>query len=282
MSEPPRAYLFADPAAHSLSPVMHAAAFAAAGLSGGYEAVRVPPHGLAAALDSLRAPGVLGANLSLPHKEAALPLLDELTPAARQIGAVNTVVNRGGRLTGDNTDAPGLGAALADLRFGVPDRGGPLVVLGAGGAARAAVHELLRYDADVYIYNRTLEHARRLAAARSSPGADVRVIAARRHDIPWSEVGLIVNASSAGLSDPDTTPLPDLPTLRPGALVYDMVYRPAVTRLTREARAAGYRAENGLGMLAHQARLSFSLWTGADLDVAVFLTAARRALGRLA
>ncbi len=248
---------------------MHRAAFRAAGLDADYQARRVPPGQLAEAIAELRAADVLGANLSLPHKEAALSLLDELTPAARRIGAVNTVVNRGGMLTGDNTDAPGLGAALDDLAAGAPGPGGPRVVLGAGGAARAAVHELVRDGADVYICNRTLENARRLAAAW--PGS--RVIAAARQDIPWSQVGLVVNASSAGLDDPHTTPLPDLPALRPGALVYDMVYRPAETRLMQDARAAGYRAENGLGMLAQQARLSFLAWTGLELPLGVFLGA---------
>lgn len=252
---------------------MHRAAFRAAGLDADYQARRVPPGQLAGAIAELRAADVLGANLSLPHKEAALPLLDELTPAARRIGAVNTVVNRGGLLTGDNTDAPGLGAALDHLAAGAPGSGGPRVVLGAGGAARAAVHELVRDGADVYICNRTPENARRLAAAWPIAGAGVRVIAAARQDVPWSQVGLIVNASSAGLDDPRITPLPDLPALRPGALVYDMVYRPAETRLMRDARDAGYRAENGLGMLAQQARLSFLAWTGLELPLEVFLGA---------
>lgn len=269
-----RAYLYADPAAHSLSPAMHRAAFAQAGLPGSYEAVRVPPSELPAALARLRAPGVLGANLSLPHKEAALPWLDELTPAARAVGAVNTVIGRDGRLTGDNTDAPGLAQALVDAGFsGRPD--GQTVVLGAGGAARAAVYSLLSFGQNVTVVNRTFERAEALAQAWFGLQADCQVLASRVPEVPWSSVDLIVNASSAGLSAPDETPLPgfDFSSLAPGALVYDMVYHPTETRLMRDTRAAGLRAENGLSMLAHQARLAFVAWTGADVPVSVFLDA---------
>lgn len=265
MPVPLRAYLFADPAAHSRSPAMHAAAFAAAGFSGTYEAVRVPPDGLAAKLRALAASDALGANLSLPHKEAALPLLDGLTPAARQIGAVNTVVNRGGLLHGDNTDAPGLLAALADAQ--APP--GPAAVLGAGGAARAAVYALTGQGREVWVWNRTPERAVMLAQDFGARAADFA-------ELPWASLALLVNATSAGLNAPDQLPLPAFPPLPPEALVYDMVYRPPETRLLRGARGRGLRAENGLGMLAHQARLSFLLWTGVDLDASVFLSAARQ------
>ncbi|GAA5531702.1 shikimate dehydrogenase [Deinococcus aluminii] len=274
-----RAFLYADPAAHSLSPAMHRAAFAWAGLRGDYEARRVPPADLPAALAQLREPGVLGANLSLPHKEAALVSLDDLSAAARAIGAVNTVVNREGRLFGDNTDAPGLFDALLDLgagRTGDREMAGPVVVLGAGGAARAAVYTaLILLERDVFIVNRTRARAEELAAFWQNGDADYQARAADLSEIPWSKVRLVVNASSAGLSNPAETPLPgfDFAGLAPGALVYDMVYQPRETRLMRDAQAAGVRAENGLGMLAHQARLAFLAWTGADVPVGVFLGA---------
>lgn len=271
-SRPLRAYLYADPAAHSRSPAMHRAAFAQAGLTGTYEAVRVPAPELPAALARLRESGVLGANLSLPHKEAALPLLDDLTPAAQAVGAVNTVVNRDGRLLGENTDAPGLLAALEEA--GAPDAG-LAVVLGAGGAARAAVWGLRSQGREVRVVNRT--PARAEALVRDLGGTAQAV-----QEVPWPGVTLLVNASSAGLDAPDETPLPDFDFSRlpPGALVYDMVYRPPETRLLREARAAGVRAENGLGMLAHQARLAFLAWTGADVPASVFLNAAGGQGGR--
>lgn len=258
-----RAFLYADPAAHSLSPQMHAAAFAAAGWPGTYEARRVAPQDLPAAIADLRAPDVLGANLSLPHKEAALALLDGLSPAARAIGAVNTVVHREGRLLGDNTDAPGLLAALDGA--GAP-AGGLSVVLGAGGAARAAVYALRSRGQEVVVVNRTPGRA---AALTRDLGGQALSAA----EVPWARVGLLVNASSAGLGDPQASPLTPLPALAAGALVYDMVYKPTETRLMREARAAGVRAENGLGMLAHQARLAFTAWTGAQVPAAVFLEA---------
>ena len=259
-----RAYLFADPAAHSRSPAMHGAAFRWAGLDGLYEARRVPATELGAAISGLRAPGVLGANLSLPHKEAVIAHLDDLTPAARAIGAVNTVVNRGGQLLGDNTDAPGLGLALA----AAGDPGGPALVLGAGGAARAAVWALREQERAVWVVNRTPEKAAALTR-------DLGGRAARLEEVPWPEIGLVVNASSAGLDDPDASPLAsfDFGQLPSIALVYDMVYRPLETRLMREARAHGRRAENGLGMLAQQARLAFARWTGLDVPVQVFLDA---------
>lgn len=277
MTAPARAFLFADPAAHSLSPGMHRAAFAFAGLSGTYEARRVTAAELPQAVAGLRAPGVLGANLSLPHKESALPLLDDLTPAARAIGAVNTVIHRSGRLTGENTDAPGLLAALQDLEEpGRGRAGGPMVVLGAGGAARAAVYTALTLlERDVWVLNRTRARAEALAAAWPAPDTGAKVRASDRKEVPWAEVRLVINASSAGLNAPEDTPLPDFDFARlpEDALVYDMVYKPADTRLMRDARAAGLRAANGLGMLAHQARLAFAAWTGVDVPAQVFRAA---------
>ncbi|WP_420898761.1 shikimate dehydrogenase [Deinococcus wulumuqiensis] len=273
LSGPRRAFLYADPAAHSLSPRMHRAAFAWAGLSGSYEAERVSPAELPAALARLRTPSVLGANLSLPHKETALPLLDRLSDAARTIGAVNTVIHRDGELHGDNTDAPGLLRALEDAgltaHLGAADR---VVVLGAGGAARAATYAAVALGLEVWVVNRTPARARALAASWQGGG---QVRAAELDEVPWAQVGLVINSSSAGLDRPDETPLPDFDfgRLPSRAGVYDMVYQPRRTRLLRDAQAAGLPAENGLGMLAHQARLAFAAWTGADVPVSVFLKA---------
>ena len=242
---------------------MHNAAFLAAGLQAHYEARQVTAGGLPGAVQALRAPEMLGANLSLPHKEAVLPLLDELTLAAGAIGAVNTIINRGGRLIGDNTDAPGF---LAALQVAGDSGQGAAVVLGAGGAARAAVWALRSHGRVVYVVNRTFDKA--VALTRELGG-----VACGAAEVPWPAVRLLVNASSAGLDDPGASPLTPLPTLASGTLVYDMVYRPAETRLMQGARATGLRAENGLGMLAHQARLAFLAWTGADVPIEVFLKA---------
>lgn len=262
-----RAFLFADPAAHSRSPAMHTAAFRAAHLAGSYEARRVTRNDLPQAVASLRTEGVLGANVSLPHKEAVVDLLDDLTPAAKAIGAVNTVVRTGDRLLGDNTDAPGLMAALSDA---AAPEGGRAVVLGAGGAARAAVYALGVAGFDVCVCNRSAEKAARLAA-------EFGVSHGTFDGVSWQTVALVVNATSAGLNAPNESPVPAFPDLPPSAFVYDMVYAPEDTRLVRDARASGLRAESGLTMLAHQARLSFLAWTGADVSVKVFLSAARAA-----
>ncbi|GGR29973.1 shikimate dehydrogenase [Deinococcus ruber] len=260
-----RAFLFADPAAHSRSPAMHNAAFGHAGIDAHYEAVRVPPDLLATYIQTLRQPDVLGANLSLPHKEAVLPLLDTLSSAARAIGAVNTVVNRGGMLHGDNTDAPGFLAALASAG---DHRQGGAVVLGAGGAARAAVWALRSQGRGVYVVNRTHEKAVELTRELGGTACALEAV-------PWPSIQLIVNASSAGLSDAAQSPLPgfEFSVLPSSALVYDMVYKPAETRLMYDARAAGLRAENGLEMLAQQARLAFTAWTGVEVPIRVFLDA---------
>lgn len=279
---PHQAFLFADPAAHSLSPVMHRAAFEHAGLIGTYSAIRVPRSELPAAIHGLRRPGVLGANISLPHKEAVLALLDDLTPAASVIGAVNTVIHQGGHVTGENTDAPGLLADLCDLGVGGP-RGaeagvehGAVVVLGAGGAARAAVYTALNLlGRDVYVVNRTPQRAQALASSWQVTDPARSVLASAATEVPWPNVTLVINASSAGLDAPEQTPLDSacLALLPRHALVYDMVYSPVQTRLMADARAAGLSAANGLGMLAQQARLAFTAWTQRDVPVQVFRSA---------
>lgn len=241
---------------------MHNAAFAALGWNATYLARHVTAAQLPQALADLRRPQVLGANLSLPYKEAALPYLDELTPTARRIGAVNTVIRQGERLLGENTDAAGF---AADLARSSPVAG-PAVILGAGGAARAALEVLTRLQpaSAVYILNRHPEKAEALAEEWGVFSAAAGV--------PWQAVTLLVNATSAGLNDDTVTPLPefDFGALPPQALVYDMVYIPAQTRLMREAQASGLRAVGGLGMLTQQARLAFKAWTGVDVPMTVF------------
>lgn len=280
-----RASLFAHPAAHSLSPALHRAALKAVGWSGSYRAEDVPPEQLAARVQALRAQAAAsdvrtGANFSLPHKVAVIPLLDGLTPAAAAVGAVNTAFWQGGQLLGDNTDAPGLRAALLDAGY-APRRGERAVLLGAGGASRAALWVLREWGVPALVLNRTPERAAQLADEWRQTGWDVQ--AAQPEAVNWAEVGLILNASSAGLDRPGETPLvltsAQWQALPGGALVYDMVYRPEQTRLRRDAAAQGVRTEGGLGMLAHQAALAFERWTGQAVDAGVLLEAARQELG---
>ncbi len=278
-----RAALFAHPAGHSLSPVLHGAALEAVGWAGSYRAEDVLPAELAGRIQALRAqrsaPYISGANLSLPHKVAAIPLLDGLTPAAEAIGAVNTLFWEGERLLGDNTDAPGLRAALQEAGY-TPDAARPALLLGAGGAARAALWVLRGWGVPALLLNRTPARAEALAAEWGRDGWAVHSAAA--HPPDWSQVGLILNASSAGLNHPEETPLPlsaaEWRRLPADTLVYDMVYRPEWTRLRRDAQAAGLRSAGGLSMLAHQAALAFTRWTGEMVDAEVLIAAARRAL----
>lgn len=255
-----RVFLLAHPAGHSLSPSMHAAAFAAAGIDASYEAWDVAPEALGGAFARLREPDVLGANVTIPHKEAALALVDRATEAAAAIGAVNTVVPKGGALEGDNTDAEGFLAALAEL--GVDPHGAGVVVLGAGGAARAVVYALARRGARVRLVNRTPERADRLARAMGRFG-DVATLPDEQRDSAVRGCDLLVNTTSVGMhgAAEGLSPLPDGVLPRAGA-VLDLVYRPAETVLLADARRAGLAVQNGLPMLVHQGAASFERWTG--------------------
>jgi shikimate dehydrogenase len=272
--------LIGDPVAHSRSPAMQNAAFAHLGLSLHYAAVHTPLAELSARVAALREPGYLGANVTLPHKQAVIALLDELEPDAARIGAVNTIFKAaGGALVGANTDAPAL---LNDLREGgMALAGCAAVLLGASGAARAAAFALTGAGlARLTIANRSLARAADLAAdLRAAPSASLApVIQALALDdlaLPAIIAGadLLINATSLGWQA-DETPLPN-PPVAPHTFVYDMVYRE--TRLLREASLRGARTRDGAGMLVHQGALALTRWTGraAPLDVmwAAFRTA---------
>jgi len=259
---------------------MHNAALAALGIDARYEALDVPPAGLGAAVAALRGPDVAGANVTIPHKEAVVGWLDALTAAAREVGAVNTVMLEGGRLIGDNTDGEGFLHALDEL--GVDPRGAACVVLGAGGAARAVTHALVRAGARVALHNRTAARAAALAAALAGAGAGAGAVAVTDVDALAAAVrsaDLLVQATPAGMEGAaeGVSPLPAglLPTA--GAVV-DLVYRPAETPLLAAAREAGLRAQNGLPMLVHQGALAFERWFGVAPPLDVMRRAARRAL----
>ena len=271
--------IIGHPVAHSLSPAMQGAALRARGIDARYEAWDTPPDVLAERVASLREPGSLGANVTIPHKVAVLPLLDEVDPLARAIGAVNTIVNRDGRLAGHNTDAPGFVAALrADAGFG--PQGRSFLLLGAGGAARGIAFGLAEAGAArIAIANRTAARASTLAAetARFSPDCKVEAVA-------WggSAAGYdcIVNCTSIGMEGTGTeaeAPC-DVASASPGTLVVDIVYAPAETTALAAAKAAGLRVLGGLPMLVHQGALSFTLWTGAEAPVEVMRAAAETAL----
>ncbi len=264
-----------DPVSHSLSPFLHNAAFEHLGIAARYERWQTRSAELPARIDSLRAPHILGANVTLPHKITVVSLLDRLDPQAAQIGAVNTIVRLpDGRLEGTNTDAP---ATIATLRedAGFDPAGKRVVILGASGAARAAAFALIAAQvAALTIINRTLERAEELLAdvlASSDDDPYLRALAPDDPDVPEAirATDVIINATSVGWRA-DETPLPGhlIPAT---ALVFDMVYRP--TRLLREAAQAGAATLDGRGMLVRQAALSFERWTGAPAPLEVMFAA---------
>lgn len=266
--------LIGDPVVHSVSPAMHNAAFQALGLPYVYLSFQVPPAALPEAVNVVRGLGFRGANITIPHKTAVLPLLDNIDPSAQRIGAVNTLVNENGKLTGYNTDAPGFLAALRSSGF--EPKGEKAVVLGAGGAARAIVFALRDAGAAVSIINRSPEAARVLASESGGTAFEMNR-SGWRSALPGAS--LVVNATSVGMSPyNDSTPLPSR-LLRPGLVVFDTVYRPRQSRLLKEAKAAGCTAIGGLEMLVEQGALAFELWTGENAPRKVMRQAALGALG---
>jgi len=261
-----------DPVAHSLSPAIHNAAFAATGIDAVFEARRVRAGELGAAIADLRAAHVLGVSVTMPHKAAVLEHLDDVRPDARALEAVNCIVPDGERLVGTNTDGQGFVDAL--LAADVDLVGTRVLVIGAGGAARAVVRALAHEDvAAVGIANRTPERAR---AAVLLGGRDARV--AELAEVPDYDV--VVNATSIGMGTPaEGGELPlDPALLGEGQVVVDLVYEPVETALLAAARAAGARPVDGVGMLVHQAAHAFTLWTGVAAPVDAMGRAARAAL----
>ena len=266
------------PVEHSLSPIMHNAAFAALGMSDWmYDAMAIPPDILRLGLREPRDHGYIGINVTAPHKEAVMAFVrpDE---KARAIGAVNTIDFRNN--TGTNTDADGF---IEDLRAnGVVPDGQRALVLGAGGAARAAVYGLARVGAEVAIVNRTKTRADRLAAHMEASagisGVDVMTL---DEAAGWG-MSLIVNCTSVGLHPAihqspwiHGVPFPE------GVTVYDMVYRPANTALMQQCVAHDGRAIGGLGMLARQGAIAFELWTGVQPPVEIMISALQGALEKV-
>lgn len=272
--------LFGHPVAHSLSPLIHNAALRHDGLDCAYLAFDVEPVGLEAAVQGLRALRVRGANITVPHKERAAALVDRLEPLAAQVGAVNTIVNDEGILTGHNTDVEGFRSALAGL-LGDGARGRRCLVAGAGGAARAVVAALVADGAsDVWLYNRTVTRAEELCVAANGWGGTRCTVVAR--DILGemaASADIVVNATTVGL-DPAVKGGPFVVDIvRSHHVVMDLVYGPATTDLVRQARKRGAAAVDGLEMLLMQAAGSYQLWTGRrpSLDV---MRAALASVGR--
>lgn len=261
------------PIGHSRSPAMHNAAFAAAHIEGVYLPLAVPPPRLAPAVAGLVALGFRGCNVTIPHKQAVLPLMHELSPAARAIGAVNTIIIEGEHLRGDNTDAPGFWADLLELGIAVEvEQAGRALILGAGGSARAVCYALASHHIPTTVLARRPEQSGELVASlrpHLAPTVDLQAQSWRVLAEIASEHTLIVNCTPLGMHPHSTaSPWPSVLSFRPEQIVYDLVYNPAHTQLMRQARAHGARAYNGLGMLVQQGALAWSLWTGQPAPLA--------------
>lgn len=270
------------PIGHSISPVFQQAALDHLGMDATYQAWEVAPDGVGDFIKGLRRPGLLGINITLPHKEAVIPYLDHVDQRATEAGAVNTIVHRDGSLTGHNTDGYGFLQALREGGKFEP-RGRRVLVLGAGGAARGVTLALIGEGvAELNIANRTLPRAEQLAGLVRAGG-----IAGQALPMTWSDLAeaavradLIVNCTSIGMTHgPDATGTPLLQQqIPPTALVYDLVYNPLETPLLREASRAGAATLGGIQMLVHQGAASFEMWTGKSPPISVMLAAATKAM----
>ncbi len=264
--------LIGDPVEHSMSPAMHNAAFREMGIDYLYVPFRVKSEDLGKSIEGMRALNIKGLNVTIPHKVAILQFLDELDPLAEKIGAVNTIVNDDGVLTGYNTDATGFLQAL--LERGIEPEGKKIVILGAGGASRAISFILADRGTQLAILNRRLEldWARDLASRISQIfGKKVEALELNRENLARAidKANILVNATSVGMSpNIDETPVSsDL--LTPDLVVFDIVYNPIKTRLLREAEVAGTKTINGVDMLLWQGALAFEKWTGQKAPVEV-------------
>ncbi|MGC2518813.1 MAG: shikimate dehydrogenase [Burkholderiales bacterium] len=265
----PRACVMGHPVAHSRSPMIHGYWLATLGILGAYDLKDVTPEAFADFFTHLSANGYVGGNVTVPHKEAAYRLVDRRDEAAEAIGAVNTVWIENGKLIGGNSDIHGFIGNLDDRAPGwdVPDC--RAVVLGAGGAARAAAYALLKRGVEVSLVNRTPARARELAA-HFGPG--VRADGIEELARLLSAADLLVNCTSCGMVGKPPLEI-DLGPLKRGAVVYDVVYVPLETDLLLAARNRGHRTVDGLGMLLQQAGFGFQKWFGAAPKVTAELRA---------
>ncbi|MBV9127272.1 MAG: shikimate dehydrogenase [Verrucomicrobia bacterium] len=277
----PRFAVIGDPVAQSLSPVMHDAALAACGFSGRYTRLHIRAGELAETLSLLPGCGFLGCNLTIPHKSAALALVEEVDADARRLGAINTVRIEGDgqhpRRLGFNTDGPGLLLALRDALGFDTLRGKSVLLLGAGGAGRAlAIQCALAGCARLLLANRTLEKAETLVREFSTANAELAVSALALPDAAWTDapldgIDLVLNCTSLGLRDTDRSPLPaELLRQFPALAIYDSVYRRdgQLTPLVAAAQAAGLRAADGRAMLLWQGALAFEIWFNQPAPIA--------------
>jgi shikimate dehydrogenase len=270
--------VFGQPVAGNPTQYMMEKAFAAAGLEWRYLTFEVSPEGLPDAIRGMRAMGIHGGNLTIPHKVAVVSLLDGLTEAAELIGAVNCIFRTEKGLIGENTDGKGFLESLREVIDTVSQR---VFMLGAGGAARAIAVELAKAGAArIDIANRSRERAEPLVALLRD-----RLKVAAEY-FPWNdeiavpaEAGILVQATSIGLNDPKSRVPIQRASLRSELVAADVVFNPPVTRFLSEAKSAGCKTLDGLGMIVNQAAIAFKIWTGRDPDKGVMREAVEEFLG---
>jgi shikimate dehydrogenase len=272
-----RIFLLGYPIAHSLSPAMHNAALHAVGLDDWrYELLEKTRHELPDALARIRADDCVGANVTIPHKETVVKLLDDLAASARKVDAVNTIVKRDGKLIGENTEIYGFAETMREAH--IHPRHARVVIIGAGGGARAIAFALAEAGAaSIVLLNRTTMRAAILADILHEHFPHL-ALAVNLTDA-LKTANIIVNATAVGMSpDVNATPMPSGYTFPRGAVAFDLVYNPPETQFLRDAQQAEARPIGGLGMLVHQGAAAFKLWTGRDAPVPVMFEAARREL----
>lgn len=270
------AALFATPIRHSVSPMIQNTAFQELGLDIVYLAFEVGTDGLKEAISSIRRLDMLGANLSMPNKILAVDYMDELSEAAQLIGAVNTITNDNGKLTGHNTDGTGFMRSLQDLEVSII--GKKMTVIGAGGAATAIiVQAALDGVKEIAVYNRKDEFYENIKA-KLAYISEHTACTITLHDLAneveltldVSESTLLLNATGVGMKPLEQqTPIQDFSIIRPDLAVYDVIYTPRETEFLKQARLRGAKTANGLGMLLYQGAAAFELWTGQEMLIAV-------------
>jgi shikimate dehydrogenase len=271
MAEPFSLGLIGYPLDHSRSPRIHAAALDVIGRAGSYNLFPISPGSdeLEKIFKLVRVGEIHGLNVTIPHKQNVMPFMDDLTPTAEAIGAVNTIYMEAGRLTGHNTDAGGFRKDLNGLLNEQSRANGErsALVLGAGGSARAVVYALLQDGWGVTIAARRIEQANKLAEELSTHTPHPALRTLLLSDLRPSTFNLLINTTPLGQSpNVDSSPWPSDLQFPENAAVYDLVYNPAETKLVRDARAAGLPAMTGFGMLINQALLSFEIWTGERVE----------------
>lgn len=261
--------LYALPARHSFSPMMHTTSFQETGVDAVYLSFDVPPEKLGSSIQAIRDLEMLGVNLSMPHKMAAVQYVDELSQAARLIGAINTIVNQDGKLIGHTTDGVGCMESLKQNKIDVI--GKKITIIGAGGAATAIITQAaIDGVAAIDVFNIKDEFYQKVEPklAEIAKETDCKI---ELHDLAdeqqlansLADSCLLINATSIGMApNTDRIPLPDSKLLRKDLAVFDVIYHPGETQLLREAKKVGAKAVNGLGMLLYQGAAAFELWTG--------------------